>query len=190
MNGTIINVPVDFDKVQLALPRDIDEKNTIAIRLKCRLHYENAYKQGNVIPSHVMNTLTILSKTPFYTKEKISINKDWQHLFANKKMQQQIDTIRDGEIDGDDIILEDENKIEPESLIHWFNESNTINDLASTIIEIALAEGFKPLGIFQDTYSEEMNFPTLFFGSPQPNEITKKFLGGSLCIKVTTSQHI
>ncbi len=76
LNGTIINVPVDFDKVKHALPRDIDEANTIAIRLKHKLHYENAYAQGNFRPGHVMNALTILSKTPLYTKENISINQD------------------------------------------------------------------------------------------------------------------
>lgn len=76
LNGTIINFPIDFDKVQHALPRDIDETNTIAVRLKCKLQYENGYAQGNVRASHVMNSLTILSKTPLYTKEKISINKD------------------------------------------------------------------------------------------------------------------
>lgn len=34
LNGTIINVPVNFDKVQHAFPRDIEETNTIAVRLK------------------------------------------------------------------------------------------------------------------------------------------------------------
>ncbi len=89
-------------------------------------------------------------------------------------MQQQIDTVIDGKIDANDNILEDEDETKPESLIHWFNESHAINDLGSTIVEIAPAEGLKPLGIFQDTYSKEMNFPTLFFGSPRAEEIAKK----------------
>lgn len=149
--------------MQHALPRDIDEINTVAVRLKRKLHYENAYAQGNVRLTHVMNALTILSNTPLYTKEKISINKDWEHLFANKKMQQQTYTIIDDKIDAHNNIPEDEDEIEPESLMHLFNELHSINDLASTIIKIAPAEGFKPLGIFQDTYSEEMNFPTFFW---------------------------
>lgn len=32
-----------------------------------------------------------------------------------------------------------------------------------------------PLGIFQDKYSEEMSFPTLFYGQARPDDITKKF---------------
>ena len=37
LNGSIINIPVDFDKVRQALPRDIDETKTIAIKLKRKL---------------------------------------------------------------------------------------------------------------------------------------------------------
>lgn len=89
-------------------------------------------------------------------------------------MQQQTNNDIDGKIDGHDIIPKDEEEPEPKSLIHWFNESHSINDLGSIIVEIALAEGFNPLGIFQDTYSEEMNILTLFFGFSRAEEITKK----------------
>ena len=64
----------------------------------------------------------------------------------------------DDEIDIHDIVVEDDEEPEAKPLIHWFNESHSINYLHSTIVEIALIEGFKPLGIFQDTYLEEMNF--------------------------------
>ena len=33
-------------------------------------------------------------------------------------------------------------------------------------------EGYLPLGIFQDKYSEEMSFPTLFFGEKRPEDMT------------------
>jgi hypothetical protein len=41
-------------------------------------------------------------------------------------------------------------------------------------INIARAEGYMPLGILQDRYSEEMSFPTLFYGEKRPEKITKK----------------
>ena len=34
------------------------------------------------------------------------------------------------------------------SLIHQFNDTNSIKDLDKTIIEIALTKGCRPLGIF------------------------------------------
>ena len=67
----------------------------------------------------------------------------------------------------------DEDPID-ESLIHWFNDSHSIKDLKTIVIEIVPSEGIKPLGIFQDTYSEEMNFPTLFFGHPRPTDISNR----------------
>ena len=51
----------------------------------------------------------------------------------------------------DDVICKHEKEPIIESLIHWFNESHSIKDLDTTIIEISPLEGFKPLGIFQDT---------------------------------------
>ena len=46
-----------------------------------------------------------------------------------------------------------------------------IHDLQDKIIEIARVEGKRPLGIFKDKFVEEMNFPTLFYGDPRPNDI-------------------
>jgi hypothetical protein len=147
----------------------MDEARTIAVRLKCKLEYENAYAQGNVQPACVINALTELSKTPLYLKEKITINKDWESLFDNNRAPKQEDTCLD-----ETLVESDEEPI-TESLIHWFNDPHSIKDLDTTIIEIAPSEGFRPLGIFQDTYSEEMNFPTLFYGSARPEHMKDKF---------------
>ena len=72
----------------------------------------------------------------------------------------------DTDIDMDDITSKHEQELITQSLIHWFNESHSIKDLDTTIIEIAPSKGFKPLGIFQDTYSKEMNFSTFFYDFP------------------------
>ena len=101
-----------------------------------------------------MNALSILSKTPLYTKEKVLINKEWQLLFAHKTVQNQTNSTIDAKIDANDIGNEDENEPKHESLIHWFNKSHLVNDLRTSILEIVPAKGFKPLGIFQDAYSE------------------------------------
>ena len=60
-------------------------------------------------------------------------------------------------------------------LIHGFKKSQCIHDLQYKIIELALAKGKHPLGIFKDKYAEEMNFPTLFYGNPCDDDITKRF---------------
>ena len=47
-----------------------------------------------------------------------------------------------------DVMSEHEQESITESLIHWFNESHSIKDLDTTIIEIAPSKVFKPLSIF------------------------------------------
>jgi hypothetical protein len=70
---------------------------------------------------------------------------------------------------------ESESEIPTETLIHGFTESQHIHDLQDKIIELAPVEGKHPLGIFKDKYAEEMNFPTLFYGNPHDDDITKRF---------------
>ena len=54
-------------------------------------------------------------------------------------------------------------------------ETNILDELSNKIIEIAPSEHFSPLGIFQDKYSEEFNFPTPFFGFNRPKDILDHF---------------
>ena len=77
--------------------------------------------------------------------------------------------IKKEEVDND-ITKLDEEPI-AETLIHCFNDSHSIKYLETTIIKFVLSEGIRALAIFQDTYLEEMNFPTLFFGSLHPTDI-------------------
>ena len=62
-----------------------------------------------------------------------------------------------------------------ETLVHGFIASQRIHDLQDKLIEIAPAEGQRPLGIFKDKHAEEMSFPTLFFGNPRDNDILQRF---------------
>jgi hypothetical protein len=45
-----------------------------------------------------------------------------------------------------------------------------IYDYFENVGIMALGQDFKPLGLFQDPYWEELNFPTLFFGEPDSNQ--------------------
>ena len=60
------------------------------------------------------------------------------------------------------------------TLVHGFIESRQIHDLQDRTFEVAPAKGQKPLGTFKDKFAEEMTFPTLFFGNPCDDDITKR----------------
>jgi hypothetical protein len=77
LTGSIINVPVHMDVVQKSLPQFMNETMTIAVALKRRLQYKNAYQTGKVCVNIVMRALKELCSRTLYKAENISINKEW-----------------------------------------------------------------------------------------------------------------
>jgi hypothetical protein len=176
LTGSIINVLVQLDVVQKALPQFMNETMTIVVVLKRRLQYKNAYQTGRVCVHIVMKALKELCSRTLYKAQNIFINEDWNHVLeqGNENSTQTFSTT--SEIDTDD---ESENERPTETLIHGFTESQRIHDLQDKIVEIAPVEGQRPLGIFKDKFAEEMNFPTLFYGdhvamTSQNDSTTKK----------------
>ena len=50
-----------------------------------------------------------------------------------------------------------------------------VHDLQDKILEVALAEGQRPLGIFNDKYAEEMKFPVLLYRHLHDNDTVHRF---------------
>ncbi|XP_059070801.1 uncharacterized protein LOC131860407 [Cryptomeria japonica] len=161
-----------MDIIQTALPQSTDSTTTIAVSLKRRLEYKNAFQKGMVRPNLIMQALFQLSSTPLYKLQNVQINKDWQAIVQHNSNNQE--TIQTNNTDTDtDSDMEQEQP--SETLIHGFTESRCIHQMQDKILEIAPAQDNCPIGIFQDKYAEEMNFPTLFFGSARDDDITKRF---------------
>ncbi|XP_059077054.1 uncharacterized protein LOC131876217 [Cryptomeria japonica] len=172
LTGSIINVPVNMNIIQKALPQSVSNTSTIAVSLKRRLEYKNAFQTGMVRPNMVMQALDQLTKTTLYIMENVEINNDWkQALQSNSENENNVE-ISATEIESESD-LEQENP--SETLIHGFTESACIHRMQDKIIEIAPTQDNYPIGIFKDKYAEEMNFPTLFFGNPRDDDIVKRF---------------
>ena len=171
LTGGVINVPTDMSRIQHALPRDIKETDTVAVAIKKRLSYKSAYAFGHIRVHLVMKALKRLCKTMLYKMEKVVINDNWKEMFNQAKDAYETDTDNESET------TIDENTQEPvtKTLLHGFTDSHSIYDLQNNQINIAPGEGYIPLGIFQDRYSEELSFPTLFYGQKRPDDVTKSF---------------
>ena len=74
LTGSIINVLVQLDVVQKALPQSINNTITITVALKRRLRYKNAYQTGKVHVHAVMKALKELCSRALYKAENICIN--------------------------------------------------------------------------------------------------------------------
>ena len=173
LTGSVINVPSNLDIIQSALPRSVFDTMTIAVMIKRKMEYKHAFLSGNVRPKHLMVALKDLCNTPLYKSEGIVINTEWEQVFNNLCQKNNNEFPDTENIHSSD----DENDVEPisETLVHGYGEAQLINDLDTQIIQIAPSEGFKPLGIFQDKFSEELNFPTLFYGFSRPDDVTNRF---------------
>ena len=129
---------------------------------------------GNVRPNMIMLALKDLLHTPLYKSLNIKIHHAWDSLFAihmNTKTQHNCVDENDIFKDNFEECFED---ISTETMIHNFLDSDIINDYDKMLI-VAPSEDYHPISIFKDKYSEELNFPTLFYGYPRNQNIYDKF---------------
>lgn len=119
-----------------------------------------------------MKALKKLCSRSLYKAENICINENWAHVLQenNEYIVQNSNSDNESDTDSDA-----NNEAPTETLVHGLIESQHIYDLQDKIIELAPAEGQRPLGIFKDKYAEEMNFPTLFYGDARDDDITNRF---------------
>jgi hypothetical protein len=169
---SIINVPVQLDVVQKALPQFINNTITIDVALKRHLRYKNAYKTGKVRVHAIMNALKELCSRALYKAENICINGNWNSVLVEEHGNS-ADTLKNpSDFDTSD---ESENETPAETLVHGFIDSQCICDLQEKNVEISPVEGQRPLGIFKDKFAEERKFPTFFYGDPHGTDITERF---------------
>jgi hypothetical protein len=126
LTGSIINVLVQLDIVQKALPQSMSETMTIFVALKRCFQYKNAYHIGRVRVHIVMKALKELCSRAVYKAHNICINDNWNHVIeqGNDNSAQTFDTT--SEFDTSD---ESKNDRHVESLIHGFTNSQCIHDL-------------------------------------------------------------
>jgi hypothetical protein len=172
LTRSIINVPIQLDVAQKALPQFINNTITIVVAMKRHLRYKNAYQIGKVRVHAIMKALKELCSRALYKEDNICINANWNSVLAEEHGNS-ADTLENpSDFDASD---ESDNETTAETLVHGFTDSQCIHDLQDKIVEIAPVEGQRPLGIFKDKSVEEMNFPTLFYGDPCGTDITERF---------------
>jgi hypothetical protein len=120
----------------------------------------------------IMKSLSELCSRDLYKAKNICINGNWKSVLAEEHGNS-VDTLENpSDFDTSD---ESENETPAKTLVHGFIDSQCICDLQDKIVEIAPAKGQRPLGIFKDKFTEEMNFSTLFYGDPHGSDITNRF---------------
>ena len=76
--GSIINVPMNMNIIQNALPQATNSTKTTVLACKRHLEYKNAFQIGMVRPNVVMQELSKLTNTPLYIMVNVKIKDDWK----------------------------------------------------------------------------------------------------------------
>ncbi|XP_069136358.1 uncharacterized protein [Argopecten irradians] len=168
--GNVVNVPVDIQPTVNALPRQIDEHVTIAVKLKKRLSHKSACFTENVRPNAVMNALQwLMENSEMYKNAGLSINTSWKddvqsdpsEIISEYTGKSQLNDDRDIETAEDQFC-----EISSDECIQ--GNSDTLVDEADTdtnkVYVFAPGENQRPLSLYEDKDAEYLCFPTIFCG--------------------------
>jgi hypothetical protein len=70
IQGSIVNVPISVDKMQIILPQPTTCESTIVVCIKRKIKYKSPYFFGYVQCKNVMKTLHDLCDAPLIKKQK------------------------------------------------------------------------------------------------------------------------
>jgi hypothetical protein len=176
LHGSIVNVSANIDQTHSLLPYLPKDGTTIGILLKQCLEYETPYIWGNIQSNITMIALKDLIKT-FANKEcNIYIPPPWNSLRAlNMQSWTNLDVDMDIEYNSNVENFEEDIENPPsEILIHNFLDLKK-NYYFGNLMSIAPNQECSLMGVFKDKNSEELNYPTLFYGHWWNEKITKNF---------------
>ncbi|XP_050311191.1 uncharacterized protein LOC126746839 [Anthonomus grandis grandis] len=78
ITGQIVNVPINIDTSTKLLPRNVEETQTIQVKLKRKMNYKNDYLLETIRPAVVLKAAKYLCQQPLYIQEGIKQSDDWE----------------------------------------------------------------------------------------------------------------
>ncbi|XP_033725385.1 uncharacterized protein LOC117315345 [Pecten maximus] len=168
--GNVVNVPVDIQPTVNALPRQIDEHVTIAVKLKKRLSHKSACFTENVRPNAVMNALEwLMENSEMYKNAGININTSWKEDVQSDQSEMISEYTGKTQLKDDrEIETNNDNFCEatPDECIQ--GNADTLVDEADTdtnkVYVFAPGENQRPLSLYEDKDAEYLCFPSIFCG--------------------------
>ena len=182
IHGNVVNVPADIiDTVSVrSLPQPLSQAATIKINQKRTLQYKSSVLSLNIRPHKVIQAAVWLVKnSKLYVEEGVTINESWATDYKKEILENQNSNCEDCNVLEVDIKNKEEN-LESAGRDEWNEKEGEIpagvtdtvltptdfldDSARNTILNMAPAEGNRPLSVFQDKYSEELAYPNIFLG--------------------------
>ena len=188
VKGNVVNVPVDIAPTVASLPRNMNETQTIAVKLKRKLQYNKAENSENVRPAKVLNALKWLQHNSALYKDT-KIDPDWLPTFQEEILKDTTDHSFEDERkcpiekNNDNVLASTEDDTYSEVDETEFagnldtllqNEDITIDDEDGLLHDdeeyiFAPGEGQNPISMYKDPDAEYLAFPSLYCGQKRPS---------------------
>ncbi|CAF0812519.1 unnamed protein product [Brachionus calyciflorus] len=187
MCGNVVNVPIDTQRTLEKLPRNFNESETIQIKFKRKIGFEQDYKYDQISPIKVIEAVKYLVKKPLFTKNGIHIENSWFEQFNSKqtvdfiieeedrqeyKSCRDISLIDDEECQTEELVFNNE---EDEEEFDNIGPETMIVDVVQQTSIIAPGEGIAPQSIIGDQDAEELTFLKIYNGEQFRTTVAVKF---------------
>ena len=159
IKGSICHVPIEVNQVVNTLPRNFANNETIAVKLKRRLCYNNSVFHENVRPYYIVQALKyLMDHSTLYKEHNIIIDNNWVNQFQDNTD----DNAQSVTCDEDDDATDDtqNEQVNAPSVNTMLTNRNI--DANASVLCIAPGEGQTP--IFTDSDTEYLCFPSIFCG--------------------------
>ena len=184
LKGNVVNVPVSVDKMISILPRQMNETQTIQIKLMRMMKFKTPYLYENVRPRLIYEAIMFLKETDLYKKHNIEISENWLDQFDNID-ETRFDPTSDDEESNDIEKSQSSNKPPENKLIEDFetdlnqsscSESNFDSDSDSDYDENTSSK-IQKAKKFTDSERQHATTDTLL-DSMNPDDIAIRFAPG------------
>ncbi|KAL9977496.1 hypothetical protein ACROYT_G014904 [Oculina patagonica] len=183
IHGNIVNVPADVTNTVSSLPRLPNESGTIKVNLKRKLQYKSAALSLNIRPVKVVQAaIWLVNNKSLYREQGITLNQNLCEtpenisldVYDDKKFDQCDQTESDvpsgicnnsnkTQLDEDGWSEDDDEEIPAGVTDTMLTAANFVEEHEHhSVLNVAPAEGNKPISVFRDKYSEELAYPGIF----------------------------
>ena len=180
IHGNIVNVPADVCNTVRILPRLPSGTCTIKVNLKRRLQYKSSAVSLNIRPNKVIEAATwLISNSDLYKEEGVVLSEQWITTYNEELLSQvendsskqpllsdsNVKNVDSSQLSDEDQWSEDEAEI-PTGVTDTLLTSPDVleNDERQHVLNVAPAEGSRPLSVFRNKYCEELAYPGIFLG--------------------------
>ena len=179
LKGNVVNVPVEINSTISSLPRNLDETQTVQVKLKRKLAYKSSVSVENVRPAKVLNALAwLIENSDLYKNVQLRNNWLLTEKNAGSITPEETDissTENDAEHYNSDTDEDQFSEIDEKETLHNLDTLLSKEDFENNLeYTFAPGEGQRPLSIFQDPDSEYLSFPSIFCGKTRPENKERK----------------